>query len=679
MLGARMLQAVAGGQSSTKYVALPLTYDETDANSVMTWVRQGSGPHVTPSGFEGDGYEARLKSTTIPSWMQPASAAMTMHASVSFYPQEIKSSSEFAVYLGQDDASPIAKLILSVVQDATNSKITQLALRGGTDATGATFAEKLLGRSGWKFQFRSPDLLINGFESRPQAALFLDANTLIVSAHFEDTVTRVWKINPATAEVLGSFDCTGDWVHIGLMARRSNGEVWVAGAAQKICKVDLDASFTAGTMQFSNVISHPTFQVGGIEFVTVSTTEYLVLVEYLTSGAPYFYVFPATVLAGTTLAATDRYKRFTGAALETQGCCIRSGKLITSSNASMGTGATERWGHVHQVDIITAISSTADEGAISGEDRWDYASKYSEDITVHPTTNDLWGGTEGITAVGSDDGGLSFWSSPLDDSLVENHYTCEYDGAGTTTIKVNNRIYDTMPGTLVIDVACATVGGSPTATAGMTTGYFTGYVRNVVFQDTIMSTAQYNAAINGDHEPNNLTAYTFTLTNPGAESGNTTGWTAESGGIAALDHPGSTATTPHSGTWIFNGGSSATSINRQRLDVLAQTGLTGTQVDAGGIWAKARWWQANFNSIDDSGGMGLRALDATSTQLTEAYSGIAITPNSSGSYRPFYPRCFAADLASGTRHLDSLIKTVRSSGTNNDSYFDDISVTVYQQ
>ncbi|MDL2200655.1 hypothetical protein QQF45_16550 [Halopseudomonas aestusnigri] len=661
-------------------IALPLTYDEGDSEGVMTWVRQGNGPHVTPMGFEGDGYEARLKSTTIPAWMTSASAALTLHASIRFYPQQLRSTSEFVVYAGEDDATPFSKMGISVVPDATNSQITQLVYRLGTGGTG--FVEKRMGRSGWKFETLSPDITVGGYQVRPQALLFLDADTVIMTGHFEDTFTRVWKVRLSDFAVLDYFDATGDWVHIGVMAQRSNGDVYAGSAANKICKVDLDASFLAGTISFSNVIDCSTLfteGIGGLEFVTVGGTEYMILPEYrYASGTPYFYVFNAsTALALSSLSATDRYKRFLGIPRESQGCCMRSGLLVTVTNDG-GVAGTSRYGYVKTWDIVTAISSSSDGATISATATFDAASKYTEDVAAHPGTNDLWMGTEGITAVGSDVGGLSWWSSKLDGALVENHYTIEYDGAGLSTIKVNNRLYDTVSGTCAIAVDCVTVGGTPAAAAGITARYFTGFVRNVVLQDQPMTTAQYNAAVNGDYEPNSLTAYEFTLTNPGAESGNTSGWTVESGGMVALQYPSTTGTLPHSGNWLFSGGNNATSISRQRLDVLAQTGLSGAAVDAGGMWAKVRWWQTNADTVD-SGAMGLRLLDVSQVQISIAYAGIATMPNVSGSYRPWYPRTLAADLSSGSRYVDALTRHVRASGTVNDAQIDDVRVTVYQQ
>lgn len=671
-----LASAQATSIADVNFIALPLTYREEDAEAVMTWVRQGNGPHVTPQGFEGDGYSARLKSTTIPTWMASASRPLTLHASMSFYPQQTRAAYDYAVFLGANSSSG-AKLRLSIQPDATNPRIPQAAVLA-TLASGSWKVQ--FGRSGWRYEFRTPELEVGGYQARPQMVGFIDSDTLLMSVHFEDTKSRIYKVRLSDAEVLGYFD-SDTYTHVGVCAKRSNGDWWVSLGGGSFGRVDLDASFSGGSIVLLDTCVFSGITGGGpIEFVTVSGTEYVVIGEYRTSGTPYFYVYPAASLGSVTLAASARFKRFTGCPIEAQGLCMRDGLLYTSSVAMPGAGTGSRYGYLGTYDIAAAIASSADGAAITALATYDGPSKYCEDLAAHPVTGDIWTVTEGLTAVGSDVGFLSVWSSPLDGSLVENHYTIEYDGDSTTTCKLNNRIFDTASGELVTDVAAVCIGGPPTASAGFDTGYFAGFVRNVVLQDQPMTTVQYEAAVNGDHEPNALEVFDLTLTNPGAEAGSSpTGWTNETGGLAVLTYP-TTIVVPHSGTRFFTGGTSASTIARQRLDILAQTGLSGGDVDSGNIWAKVRWWQAGHNSATgDPAGMGLRTLNASDVSLGEVYSAIVHTPNSVSPYFPWYSRAFSAALPSGARSLDVLQRMTRSAGTNNDGWIDDISVTIYRK
>jgi hypothetical protein len=658
---------------AANFVALPLTYDENDYEGTMTWARLGNGPHVTPAGFEGDGYGSRLKSTDIPSWMSGADAALTMHASISFFPQKLGATSQFVLFAGEDDSTPQGKMGYFVIPDVSNSGITQLCLRAGTGGT--SFVEKDFGRSSWKFQFRTPDLVDSTFDASPQAIAFLDEETILLSAHFEEHFSRVYKIRLSDAAVLGSFDADGDFVHLACLAFRSNGDLWALAASNRACRIDLANSFSTGSLVTLDEMDFIGITIGALDFVTVSGTEYAVIPEYLTSGSPYIYVIPASSFGSVTLTTSDRTKRFTGCPIEVQGCAMRSGKLVTSSIAQPGAGTSNRFGYIGRFDIVTAIGSTSDGGAISSDLNLDAASKYVEDCAIHPSTNDLWTPTEGISAVGSDAGGLSVWSSSLDGSLAENHYTAEYDGSSTITIKVNNRPYDSLSATPAIDVAVVSVGAQPQATAGYANKFFSGFIRNIVFEDAAMTQQLYEAAVGGHYEPNELAAYVLVLTNPGAEASTATGWTNESGTLSIFN---TASLAPHSGAYSFYAGNTASFQARQRLDLVAQTGLTGTDLDSAVGWTKIRWWQSSFDGTDP-GCAGVRNVNGAGTQLTLATAGSAATPNSTGAggSHPWYPRAFALALESGVRSVDAILKASRTGGTNNDCYYDDIAMTMY--
>lgn len=665
---------VAASGAQPPFIALPLTYRESDMAGAMTWTRQGSTPHVTPRGFEGDGYGARLLSTTIPDWMAPASAPLTIHASMEFYPGQLKSTAELPLFLGS--ATTISKLVLAIVPDVVNSAVSQAVIRGGTGGT--AFVEKRLGRARWQYRFRTPELEFGGYKARPQGIEFIDANTIVFCAHFEEQFTRVYKMSVATGEVLASFTCPPQFKHLACFAWRSNGDLWSLDSSNTGCRIDLEASFATGQLVVLDVLQFSGITVGSITFATIDGVEYAVIPEYLTSGSPYTYVFPASLLGTTTLTAAQRHKRFTGTPIEIQGCCMRSGMLWFNAQTAMGAGATNRFGFMNMVDIVNHVRNTADGGALVSRDVREACSKYIEGIAAHPVTNEIWTSCEGITAVGSDAGGMGIWSSPMGDEGVVNHYTAEYDGAGTTTIKINGQIYDTMPGVLAIAVAAVGIGNGPTGAPGMTTRYFTGYIANVVIQNTPMTGAQYNAAVSGAHEPNALEEFVIPLVNPGAESA-MTGWTASSlPANTYLTYPTNTATVPHSGTRFFSGGTNENTSVYQRA-TLASGGLSASHADSGTCWAKARWYQASLNSSEDPCGVGLAALNASSGLLAGVDPVYAITPNASGTYRPWYPRSQSLMLPSGTRTLELAQNYRRTVGTNSDGMMDDISMVVYRR
>lgn len=665
----------SGMASPAQFLVLPLTYDEEDHLGEMTWTRAGGdGPHVTPAGFEGDGYEARLKSTTVPTWMQGATSKIGMQASVRIHSGRLKTAAgETALHLGADasGASPTLKLALKVLQDQQNTSRVYLGLQGFTTAL-QTLA---LARPEWIYRGRFPQLVANGYAARPQALIFLDNNTLLVAGHFEDTETRAYRIDIATGAVTGAFTFGASYRHVASFARNSVGEIWAVDYdTGRTIRIDVIASLATGfaviTADWNTSILS---RVSGIEFISVDGAEYVLLAEYATTGTPYLYVIAANQMAsGSVFNVANRYKRFS-IGPRSQGVALNGTALWVSKNRDVA-GVTYGWMERYS-GIASAIASSADGAILSPDYSASGPSQYVEDIKIHPQTGELWTMTEGWGSVGDLDGFLGIWSSPADGSVVENHVAAFYDGAGGLTVRLNGREFQSVSWPLNQAVAVVSVGGPPQASAGMQTGYFTGYIRNIRFQNAEIQPAEYTATVAGTtYEPNSLTTYALTVTNPGAESG-TAGWINEVGSIATR----AANPTAFEGVNYFSGGSNAQTIARQRLDILAQTGLTVAQVDAGNIWAKIRWRQASFTNQDPCT-MGIRTLNASQVQQSLKYGGLAFVPyGDSGSTPNWYPRCLPASIPSGGRYVDAIYRSDRNSGTNNDGYIDDVSVTVYRR
>jgi hypothetical protein len=155
------------------------------------------------------------------------------------------------------------------------------------------------------------------------------------------------------------------------------------------------------------------------------------------------------------------------------------------------------------------------------------------------------------------------------------------------------------------------------------------------------------------------------LTNSGAEAGDASGWTNESGALAVrIDNP-----YPHSGVYYFYDAANATLLARQRQAIPAPN----ADVDAGKVYARLTWWQATYSAGSDVSACGLRCLDATPTQLSQAIAAeIQISPTMA-----WRRRSMAVQVPAGARNIDALIKMTRASGTANDGYTDDISLTLY--
>lgn len=127
--------------------------------------------------------------------------------------------------------------------------------------------------------------------------------------------------------------------------------------------------------------------------------------------------------------------------------------------------------------------------------------------------------------------------------------------------------------------------------------------------------------------------WTSLITNPGAETGDLTGWTSSSGVMLAA------TSNPHSGTYYFQADSLTT---RYYQDVTIPVADEG-KVDSGDWVVRLKWWQNGESN--DFGTMGFTFLDSGSSALDEEWkaSGRGITTWGQREFRLIPP--------SGTRKI----------------------------
>lgn len=670
-----MIPGIVAGQmrgvaTAVQRAIFPLTYDEQDSTGAVTLTRSGGyGPHITPAGFEGDGYSARYTAPA-PAWTN--SGPLTLAASVTLPLTMLGSAREEIVSLCTDDAAATRRLGLSVITDPRSAAV-------GAVAVSSAGNQQLIGRPGWRYEFRSPIISEGSYTAKPQAVLFLDGDTVLFSVHLDDTESRVYKVRLSDGALLGEFTFgTVTHRHVASFARRSNGDVWAGDYdTSALLRLDLDASFASGTAQILQTVDAselPGF--GAIEFATLGDTEYLLSAQYSTADAgAYLYLHDAAQLAGSAITVAGRHRRWLlGRRL--QGIAMRAGKLLAARNAVYGS--TLVGGVIEQYDLDGMLQALTDGAVVSASvyllGSWSAPSAYPEDLAVNPSTGAVATPTEGAYAVADATGFLALWSSPLDYAGVCNDYAIEYNGAGQVLVRINGREWGALSWAPTTAAAVLTIGGLPQAAPGFDRGYSWATVANVLLQQGSPSAAEYAALFAGEHELQQLTAYPLTLTNAGAELGDTSGWTVESGGMTVR----SSNPLPFEGAFYFTGGSFASSVSRQRLDLAAQ-GVPVAALDAGTAWAKIRWKQAAYGP-NDPGGMGLRTLTAGDGTLATQYSGLAWTlggPNAAPG-GPWFPRSLPVALLATARKVDALYNASgRTSGTANDCYVDAIDVMVY--
>jgi hypothetical protein len=151
------------------------------------------------------------------------------------------------------------------------------------------------------------------------------------------------------------------------------------------------------------------------------------------------------------------------------------------------------------------------------------------------------------------------------------------------------------------------------------------------------------------------------LVNPGAETGNTTGWTDPDVAWAAA-----AAIAPHSGAYFF--WPAVKDLSQTTLYQDVDVSSSASQIDAGLQYLHLSGWLANWNQYPhDQATLAIQALSSSAQQLLYL----------SRSHRsPVWTR-YAIDAAipAGTRTLRVLLTATRFVGSDNDGYFDDLELS----
>ena len=159
---------------------------------------------------------------------------------------------------------------------------------------------------------------------------------------------------------------------------------------------------------------------------------------------------------------------------------------------------------------------------------------------------------------------------------------------------------------------------------------------------------------------------THSITNPGAETGDTTGWANETGALGVRP---SGSPVSYEGSYHFFGGTSAITIASSTTVDLIADGVLAVDIDAGSVIIKTGYQQASFSG-SDSGKLGIRFLDGSDVLISEIYNTLQATSPS----QTWDNRIDSHTIPATTRKIKVLIYCDRNAGTNNDAYFDAITV-----
>ena len=154
-----------------------------------------------------------------------------------------------------------------------------------------------------------------------------------------------------------------------------------------------------------------------------------------------------------------------------------------------------------------------------------------------------------------------------------------------------------------------------------------------------------------------------TLTNPGAETGDTTGWTNETGSLAVRTG----SPDPYSGSYYFYGGANVETIASQEIDLITD-GVSATDIDNEILYFNLSAYCASY-SESDQGQLIIRYKDNSKVEIsTDENTLSSVTPDQTWVKRGINK----SPIPANTRYIDVILRCVRIAGTNNDAYFDDI-------
>lgn len=651
-------------QTDADAIVVPLVYDEIDeAVSPLTWTRQGAGPRITSAGMLGDGYEARLRATAgLPGFATSSSGPLLLRATVALY-GGARAARDVIASVCVNDATANPRLELCVLEDSTIVGEPMVAARS---FTGSAQTQRMA-RKDWRFAMTHPEKTSGAFTATPHAVCVLEGDVFI-GAHYQGNYSRVHRCDGATGALLSTFQMgAGDTEIAALTVRESDVTLWAIDAdSQMLYGIDVDASFLSGSMVATDTFDVTAITgIGSAQWVTVGTdedaVEYLLITQFATSGTPYLYLIAAAdVTDGGAFTLGDELKRLQ-LPNQVRGVDYREGLLyIASQNDPTG-------GMIRVIDFDTWVDSGTD-GQL-----W---SVYDTEVFHYPPTEQvgaisfddagtLWSVTEGLATAGDASEFLAAWTSRL---LGPEANICSlfYDGAGTVTIRMNDKVFTTQAWTPTPTPACIVIGGPPQAAAGDNAGFFIGTVRNVIVQGTDYNPVDYDDAIVYETE-GNLEEQPVEISDARASGGSVAAWTNELGALAVGG----------ANTWFF-GGNNAQTTSYQRITLTDY--LEAAVIDAGDVWAILQWLATSFDDQPDTNSLGFRFRDVSLGLLSSSVSGASAPGdlyNSAAVFPGFIPKSYGTLIPAGTRYIDIVIDLVRGVGTENSAYIDDISMTLH--
>lgn len=163
------------------------------------------------------------------------------------------------------------------------------------------------------------------------------------------------------------------------------------------------------------------------------------------------------------------------------------------------------------------------------------------------------------------------------------------------------------------------------------------------------------------------------LINPGAETGDLTGWTKGGDSNPFAGNPSSGFSlgdqfATHSGTNYFVGGSGAYGSLSQQVSLVGNQGITAAAIDEGTMFASVSFWEQGLNQgqPSDNANITIAFLSGQSTLLGTNATPVIDSHNGAWqNYATLY------SIPSGTRSIQYTMNFYRNVGSDLDGFIDD--------
>jgi hypothetical protein len=678
--------------ASRQYARLPLIKDfSSEGDSLALNIDNVDSADFNERGFIGSGWNAIRG--TVPTWAENTLDAIYIECDVAINNTEPEGTQLETLY---------------AINNGTNNFRDRLTLEKRFDgtiptynmgvATGSSNSYNELFRSGWALQKKRDYTRYDHSSTvRHQGLTTGNLNEIWYSFYALDTFNNnlLVRYNTAQKKITATIDTKNLTMtsEIKTLAFDGSGNLWVVNE-QSLFQIDVAASITAKqAMLLATVTLSGMVEPRAIEFTDVGGTEYAILGDHTGTAQGFIYIIDSSTLTdgSTFTAGTSEFKRFDVGAQIT-GICVDSQNELHIAKRSLDHTTSPNIGIIHSYgDVDDLINLTADETVINASTTHHAPALRHRDISKAPSGTGIWCICDGYDSTNDEvNFGGTIWHSNLDlTELVENRIGIYFTGDVSDEnddikheIYVNGLLIRTIDATLpsVANIGSTAnslfIASNLAVDIGTTANDYDTFMHKGSMRNFLI---QPKRPILADSAPTTIvepTVIPLTLVNPDAETGTTAGWTNELGGLQAVtDVIG--AVLPPQGSYFFACGVFPETIASQRIDLLAATGLTGTQIDTlaatGDIWVRINWLFSHFGN-DDQGQIGIRNLDTSQVQIDDNFSRLGVNHAFPQQWRK---AAMGHYIDVGTRYIDVVIRGVLVAGSQINYHLDVFELNLY--